>query len=240
MSLSVISRVIGGDSKRFALSNEQTAIKLDPDILSGWQRLRIGMRFAIPDTGGNLTGTPLLAFGLLSNPSANCANGPLTNSCGHFVGLLTPSSTWTRSTNSWEESTTRITRRVGSTIDAETDTDGVFVPHGAATYRGGMIIEFDRSTPSLWDIDLITPGSDAECAIDISESAMIAGMEYEPGGAGISGAIGYSGGGQSHTTEQVTVDEGTDGELNALCIAWNKTSPMLEIEDVYWSVNEYA
>lgn len=236
MSLTVLSRTVdSATDKRFVLSNEQTAIVMDPATISGWTVLRIGIRYVIPDTGSNLTGSPNFCFGLSAAPTANFANGPLSSDCTHFVGMFQQSSTWTRGTNSYEDTTTVLTRRVGATIDAETDTDGLFVPHAEDTVRGGLIIRFDRSTPSLWDIRKLTASSDANCANDVTQSQFITAMETALESS-VQTAMGYTSGGQGDTTEQVTVDEATDGDLTSICIAWNRTTPVMEISDIAYAV----
>ena len=236
MSLSVVTRTIGTVDQRFSLANEQTAIVMDPTILPGWKRLRIGCRFVMPDTGGSITGTPLFCFGLLSAPSALCANGPLTGACSHFVGLYQTAATLTRAT-SYQFTNTAVTKKVGATVGSHTDSDNQFIPLLEDTARGIMIIEFDRTDPANWVTRYHGPGSTSQAHTDKAQSVLIAGMESEPGGTGVYGTLGYSSGGYS--TETIAVDESGDGALNAICVAWNKSS-VVEFSDICYSVNEYS
>ena len=236
MSLSVVTRTIGTADQRFRLANEQTAIVMDPTILSGWKRLRIGCRFVIPDTGAAITGTPLFCFGLLSAPSALCANGPLTSSCSHFIGLYQTSASLSRSTT-YQFTNTNVTTKVGGTVGAHTDTDNQYIPLLEDTVRAIMIIEFDRTDPANWVTHFHGPGITSQAHTDKSQAELIAGMESEPVGSGVYGTLGYSTGGYS--TETVAVDESGDGALNAICVAWNKSS-VVEFSDICYSVNEYS
>src|SRR5207247_6157852 len=49
--------------------------------------------------------------------------------------------------------------------------------------------------------------------------------------AGINTALSYT----AHSQPTLAVDESTNGTLNSICVAWDRTAAKLHISDLFWS-----
>jgi len=187
---------------------------------SSWTTLRIGMRYALTDAGASLGTGPELWFGLLASPSANMANGPLTGSTSHFVGVRLHTN-WTRSTSptryassmdfSKRVSATTTNVAVGSNVTGA-DPDNV---------KPAIIFQMRKvGTNPVLEIVTATSGGAL-----INTTMTLAGLKVAMNAATMADAetaldtvvAGYS----LLDTNSLSVNEAANGDLTAICLAWN-------------------
>lgn len=239
MSTSIVSRTISSvDDQRIVLSNSQIAVPLSVDS-ADWTKLRVGIRCSVTDSGANLALTNPGGFflGLMASPSADMANGPLGNSTSHYIGFLNDASTWTRTAGQgYFAGGTSCGTKVGSTYSQDVDFDDAAFRFN--TGRCAWIIELDKTNPASWDMDLVRCYQAADLALDISQELFLSAMEFQPMGSGVATLLGYTGTGQSFTSFSRTVDEGTNGTLNAVVVGWSSAVVDLEISDLAYTISE--
>ena len=236
MSTSILSRVISVTDKRIVLSNSHAAIKLDHVLINNntWSNIRIGCRIQMGDTGADITGTPKFFFGLLSNPSAGMANGPLGTSTSHFFGIDTDNATWIRGSNAYTQTSFHVGTKVGTTESLAVDSnfDDFAIGYSLSTVRNALVIDFSR--PSAWSANVVHPYNDTTAAIDISQAQLLESMILSP----LTAAGTLFGYGTSTALSNVgrTVDEGTNGQLNSICMGWDRSSAVMEFSDIVYAV----
>lgn len=221
----------------FLIDSEKTAKVPNGQIgvplpFSTWSSIRIGLRFALEDTGANLAGTPRLIYGLTSG-SSNWFADP---SCAHFVGVKSRIVTWTRSvltnniflsgTNMWQP-----LKKIGVT---ETNASGVT---GATTYvgltRSGLplygvdFLHITKGSPN-YTLQTLDPSTSNAAYTSITETNFLNLMESEAVTTSISpwGTLVYS------TAQTLAVDEVVDGTLDHLFLSWDRSSPALLLADI--------
>lgn len=238
MSVSIDTVTIGGiEDRRLVLANAQAARVID--IGTNWTRIRIGIRGALNDSGASIAGTPRIYIGMLSSPSAGLANGPLTGSTSHFVGLVQGSATLTRNASPlaysgvWANGS--YAKKVGATITAIGGGNVTgWLSANPSTYRNIVAAEILKGSPNF-TINIIAPN--LSTVHDVSLANFISAMEVSTITAmgtylnGIYGGIYNS----SSLSGSLAVSEATNGFLDAVCVAWDKNSPVLNISDVIWA-----
>jgi len=207
------------------------------DIGTNWQQLRIAVRVALDDTGANITGTPLFYIGVLSSPSANVANGPLSATTSHFVGLRSSAATWTRVATPivyyQVSSPFQAIKRVNTTNTTAAITGTFNIPSVGSNCRWPILVQITKGNPN-YTIQVSYPNGTVT-ALDITKigfDGYLDGTGTTQMEAYIEGIQGFNAN-RMITSSAVTVavDEGTNGGLNAICLAWDKTAVM-RISDV--------
>ena len=185
---------------------------LPADILTGWTGIRIGFRMLMGDSGANLTGTPLLAFGLCSGGTDIMGDATTT----HFVGGLTADATWTRATSPTRYSFAPFNamKRVGVT-----DTIG-----GDMVASCTLLNQFNR----VFYLDITKGSPNYTLSLFYGSSSTSSGVstavfqqEFRASVPAISTPAHTQGAGVT-----VAVDEGVDGTLDHLCFSWDKSTVM--------------
>lgn len=231
MSVDIDTVTIGTEDRRLVLTNAQAARVLA--VGSTWNSIRIGIRFAFDDTGANLTGTPNFLVGMLSNPveaGGMLSNGPLSGAAtSHFIGIRNTDATWTRSAGyySIDANTFQATKKVGSTTSngSAVLTGQTSVMEAApATNHSIMIVFLIKGSP--WTVYFARNASTSET--HKTQADLITALEASDPYA----TLGYA----ATPQPTLTVDEATDGYLNAVCVAWDRTTPALRIADVMYSI----
>lgn len=241
MSAPTISRytINSVEDRHIVLSNSTIARKLE--IGTNWNTLRILVRLSFDDFGANLTGTPRFWLGVLSNPSANVANGPLGSTTSHFVGGVTGHTTWTRSTTPTRyymanAAAFTMGKKVGGTT---TLTNGTLFFHFYAqpsSIRTLFGVEIIKGSPNytIHFLDHWYDGSTlvADVPLYVMQKCMTASTLNNAISTYLPAATYGTYGSLSVTT---AVDEGTDGPLNAICCAWDQVTPVCRISDLLWA-----
>jgi hypothetical protein len=240
MSVTIDTVSIGAetDDRRLVLANAQAARVIN--IGTSWTQIRIGVRFAFDDTGADILTNPGFWLGMLASPSASMANGPLTAATSHFVGFLSTQATWTR--ENAPNTTYRLTssaggtsvKRVGNTTTASAAGGGkntTWVSAVPASRRNVHGVEITKGAPNF-NIRLLSAVSAP--VTDITSAQFLTAM----GQTTIAQAATYLQSlGSSYTStdnDNIAVSEATDGFLNAICVAWNRTPNSVHISDIAW------
>lgn len=239
MSVSINTITIGGiEDRRLNLSNSQAARVIT--IGTSWTRLRVGIRFAFDDYGANILTTPRLYLGAISSPSVGMANGPLTNATSHFVGLITATATWARNAPSpvWYNLATgsMYAKKINSTISTVAGTNVSVGVSGQPNLRRNIIlVDILKGSPNF-TITICMPSGVAITG-DVTQSAHLAEAMSK---SALTDAATYiasieTGSYVGNATGALAVDEGANGFLNAVCVAWDRSSPSLNISDLMWA-----
>lgn len=237
MSVEIDSVTISSiEDRRMVLTNSQAARVIN---IGTWTRMRVFIRFALNDFGANITGTPRLYVGLLSNPSAGLANGPLTATTSHFVGLINALATWTRNagppvyysfaTNTW------FAKKIGATIT--TTTGGLsqpFLTTVEANRRAIFGVELTKTDAVTTNVRIMNPGTSSPLDVSLVQMRTAIEISLLTGAATyLSGVVGTNY--EASANGNVTTNEGVDGVLNAVCVAWDRVNPAIRISDLMWA-----
>lgn len=222
MASTILLRTFSGvDDKRIVLTNSNFARPFS--IPSGWTKLRVALRISITDTGGDITSNPRLAMGLCSGSSNIFLDATTT----HFVGALQDEATWSRQAGP----PVRYVEPAGGWVPAKrvgsTTTKG-------ATFYGSALIMFDATTANrsakFVDIEKGSPnytlnifGREQNAASDVSPEQFLAQAEL---------ATPTITNHSLRTAQTIAVNEGTDGVLDHVCVAWDRSAPNIEISDI--------
>jgi hypothetical protein len=214
---------LGGGEKIVRMSNARFARLPSALVFTSWNTIRVALRVRMSDSGANLTGTPVLAFGLCAGTSNIIGDATTT----HFVGVQSVGATWTRATapTRYTLADIRPTKKVNTTTTS-----------GASTILNSSI--FHTAFFKLYFVD-ITKGSPnytfqmfgptAASSVDATAS------DFLTHSVALSPALANHAQGTSRT---LAVDEGADGTLSAACVFWNQVASIFEIAD--WSVIKLA
>ena len=217
---------------RLTLSNSQWAATFS--FGTDWTRLRIGWRFCIQDSGANITGTPKMMIGVLADPLPGMTNGPLGTSTSHFFGVKTSKPTWSRIGGSYYDIgggsplPYQIITRVGS-VETVNPVASNFIParqlSSQTDHRIVGIMEITKGSPNF----TLSGWYHASGLFDMAFYDLYRAMEIDPFSTGYWNALGpvYSG-----TGDTLAVDEATNGYFNSVCVAWNRSSPVVYFSDI--------
>lgn len=246
MAVSIDTVTIGSvEDRRLCLSNGQVARKINLTT-SSWSKLRMFFRVSVDDTGANLTGTPRFCWGFMSNPSAGVGNGPLSATTSHYVGVKTNISTWSRQSASGSapiryylntSSAMAIGTRVGTTESFTNASNFFHVSANPSTVRCGIGFEIEKITGSLYTLRGAECWANPTGMADISIDSLNVIMETEDFITALTENYTDQGLGSYGITPNInkTVDEATNGYLNAIVFGWDQTTPRIRISDVMWS-----
>ena len=198
-----------------------------PHGLTGWTKLRIGIRWCMRDSGAEINNPaqagfqPLFSVGLCSG-SANIFGDA---SVQHWVGVKTTGTSWPRIAGpptGYQLFPTQSGKTVGTTFTLATNwlsATGYILSDVAGGNRGCWLVDITKGSPNYTiggyarangnagDISLAT--FQTEAAIDVptlAEHSVV-------------------------NVASVAVDEGTNGTLDHVCFHWNRETPEIEISD---------
>lgn len=241
MSVTITQVTIGSvDDKRLTLGNAQWAAKLD--IGTNWTKLRVGMRFAFSDLSVNVFGSPQLFLGVMAQPASSLTNGPLSDSCNHFLGYRSADASWTRvnGASDYYTGTTNnaVTKKVLSTITTGQATSvNYHFSYKETANRNIMMVEVEKIDSTNTDVTHAVPTSIVADTGDFTAEEHATAMEHETltGAANYLGALASDGDvGGELATKRMTTDETADGEWNSIVVAWNRTNPLLYISEMFF------
>lgn len=236
VTIEEITALAGDTERRLVLSNSQWAAKLNAGAT--WNTLRIGIRGWITNWGASLIATPRLYMGVCSDPNAGFANGPLSGAnCKHFVGMRTDTSTAADTFgNQYDFSTNNAgCVQVGATVNkANIGSNSLPFSYTALDNRLVCILEMVKGSP--WTAELVLHAYSGTIS-DLSKDNFINAMEVET----MTDVKNYL---SAVSTSYVTtgprnmpaVDEGTNGDLNSICIAWNRSIPSFHFSDFFFAI----
>jgi len=212
---------------RIRLSNSNFARLWSSDVGTSWTTIRVGCRMSMEDSGASLTSTPRFAFGICSGTSNLFMDATTT----HWMGAVSGATGWVRATassvvyynlNDGISNPLYLSKRIGGTLTVGTLLLGgsCGVPDCTVAARQCLFLDitkgspnftckiFQNSTPSVVDVTLATYLSQLPLT-----TPTITGHSQ---GSGIT----------------IAIDEATNGYFNAVNVAWDRTSPAIEISDI--------
>lgn len=197
---------------RIVMTNARFARPLPSAFLSGWTKIRVALFLQLVDSAADITGTPRFAVGLCAG-STNIIGDTTTD---HFVGVMSTSATWTRSTSAIRYSSIiGPSKRVGTTITPGTAFATTMTMH--------------TTNPALFFVD-ITKGSPNYTVQGFYNAAVGAAATTEANFLSISVMAV-----PAHTNhvlpaaQTIAADEDVDGVLNHACVWWNQTTPTISV-----------
>ena len=233
MSVEIKTVAFADETKRLALGNAHWAATITAG--TSWNRIRVGCRVTLDDTGANRTGTPRLYMGMLSAPSAGLTNGPLNAGTSHFVGTMPDDSTWTRLPGggggpSYQASGQTLGKKVaGTRTMGGASLDQRFSFDDSTPYRMILLCEIEKGSPNF----TITSHSNPIPPVDHSLVLLERCLESSSFAGAMSLLSGYT---ASSTT--IAVDESSDGFLNAVCLGWSLTTSKLNVGEILYAIYE--
>lgn len=202
--------------KRIVLGNSQWAGLLDAG--TDWNIITIAGRVAFDTNTASILGTPRMYIGVLANPTSGLAEGPLNNSCTHFLGFVSNRSPWTLSNisgvNQWTGNSTLYGRKIGSTLATGGSNIGWRVSAAAATNRWGFIVRITKGSPNF----TVEAGYNAGTVDDVSLASVNTSLEIQTFSSACS-ALSLNAGSQ----QAFAIDEATNGYFNSVCLAWDRS-----------------
>jgi hypothetical protein len=212
--------------KSLVISQSQVARTMD--IASGWGKLRIGATLALDGPEASIGGTPRLMMGL----SNGVSNLPFSSTPGHFLGMRTNITTmgYSSSFRSYAlgDDECQLYHNAGGVVTTKdisivsvgnmglSDATAVY-DEGAGNGLSTFYLDFERVDATTMRILLasqrvLTGGNQGMKEEKFKESMTLEDIED----ANVFGT-------QIATLPRsMTFDEGTDGVLDSICIAWDQ------------------
>jgi hypothetical protein len=220
---------------RVVLRNAHVAQKLS--IGTAWTTLRIGMRVSFTDIGENIHGQPRLWIGVMTTPTAGMTNGPLSLTAPHFLGISTNVINLARAAGPpvrWDFSgagSMRYVKLVDGTVTETLAAPTLRFP-GSTTVRWPFILQIVKGAPN-YTLSFCYPngagyGDHSEATlVNAMDSATLA-AATAVFNAAVAGSVGDS----SAASISLAVDEGADGDLDSICVAWDRSYPAMHLSEL--------
>lgn len=211
---------------RLALLNGEAARWFS--FLDDWNVLRVGIHYALNGNGANIGGDPAIVFGV----SAGRENGFLSGATDHFCGVKITGSSFTHNagTPNYYTNPTGVApvKKIGTTQTAGTSMGVTCYMPADVAYRGVMILQITKGSPNFSLLFAGPVGGSGAVSADVTDAQFLEMMELASLGSIGTVKSGYGVG----STQTLAIDEGTDGLLDSVNFAWNKTAVPLEISAV--------
>jgi hypothetical protein len=228
MSVIITGRKIGGvTDQRSSLGNDQIIRTIN--VGNTWNKIRVGLRMCIvPQT--NITGTPKFYVGVCNSTNAAGNNGAGSRVTNHFLGMLSTSATWTFTNGAFAPffavAFTAV-KRIG-TIDTTDGANNATITASAPLLRCFLAVDIDKTNPSAVTVEFIGISNANTGVFDVSLTDFFTQLKSDP--------VVFTGYSKFSLSTTLTINEGTDGILNAVNISWMKTLERMEFSDVSYHV----
>lgn len=245
MSLSIDTVTIGGvEDRRMVLNNADAGGYVSAGV-ANWTKIRIGVRWALDDTGGNIGGTPRLYLGVHQSPNDGFANGPVGALTSFFLGFINNSATFTRNAGPpvFYSGVSNLTsygwKNIGG-FGTVSGTSAAFTISGApSTNRSLFIVEIQRNAsnvnvrfcgpqttiaPDCADLNILKVAVEMDATNATNLTAVGQWLQANLGGTWNGNTVGTIG----FTLAQSEV-------LNAVAVGW-EPGTNLRISDLYYSI----
>lgn len=207
-----------GSDRRLELGAAEAVRKMV--YADDWTVMRIGLQYGFNDVASNITGTPVLRFGVCSGSDDVIVNPTAV----HAIGMVPTAATWTYNAGAPSyfscSTTSSAFKRVGATYTNVTFTGFNMFSTANSTQRGGMFLQITKGSPN-YTLQRFFQSSAASAQVDLTDANFAAAMEASLM-TEIAGITGQGGSTPSITT--LPVDEGVDGILDHLFVYWERTS----------------
>jgi hypothetical protein len=217
---------LGTDSqlKQF---NGQIYRRLEAASATSWTKIRIGIRFSVGVSYNPATaifGTPRLYLGMCNFDKG----GPATMSqVAHFIGLRNTGTAPPANGGgtSWTFAMSP-SMRVNSIFTDATGLGGTYRTSDGTTLCMAAV-EINKTTPGATVISHFRPTNSVTGIFNVTQDSFLEQMENST-----PSLTGYS---YNASGTTFNVDEATNGVLDSVCLAWDRTSIPLWIADICWS-----
>lgn len=228
MASSILLRNIAAvDDKRIVLANSNF-VRL-PGIGSSWNKIRVAVLLSMTDTGSNLTSTPKLAVGICSGYSNIFLDATTT----HWCGFLSNSATWSRIAgppvgyNIGAALPWFAAKRIGSTTtingSAVNGISNTVLYDAATANRTALYVTITKGSPNF-TFSIFSRNTPVNS--DVTPATFVAQAEILAPTITNHGPDNGTGG----TT--VAIDEVTNGTFDHVAVAWDRTTPNIEVSDL--------
>lgn len=216
------------DDQRVQLVNSNFARPWDTVAIgTGWTKIRVACRLSITDSGSNVTSTPRFAIGICSG-STNIFQDATTT---HFCGIMSNNATWSRIVgppvgyNIGASGTWVVTKRIGAVTTSNTSIGGLvnstFYDVTTAN-RTAFFITITKGSPTF-TIQIFTRSS--ATASDVALAEFLTQVEL------VTPTIANHGL-NTASNNTIAIDEAVDGFFDHACVAWDRTTPNIEVSDL--------
>jgi len=239
-------------NRNFASGNQRYLNITNEDYLrpisigTGWNRIRIGMLYALGTVSENAW--PIRSASLQLGVCNGIQNSPLTQNCTHAFGFGTPNEisnttasnvfTYNAGTsgNSYFSSTAYIFWRVAAGTHTTSATGGLTVTApsnttlgGALARRGLLIVDINKSALVSGNITQgAMSGAVAHNARDLTSSDLYSALEWYASAPTIQGtALNFLALGNS-----LAFNESVNGGLDTVCLTWNMYTVPLQLYEL--------
>lgn len=209
---------------RIQLANSNFARPLPAALVGAWTKIRVGVRLIMDNTAADLGSTPKFSIGLCSGSTNLLLDATTT----HFVGVQSTLSSWTYTAGppvfyGTNNITFSPTKRVGSTVTQGTalGTGAKFMADPTTTNRFMFFVDITTGSPNF--TIAVPMYRDLSTAGDVTLTNFLAQVELASPSFTLHGAV---------SGQTLAVNEGVDGTLNHATVAWDRTTPVIEICDL--------
>ncbi len=213
------------DDVRIKLTNSNFVRPWSSSIGTNWTKIRVAARISIEDSGASIVSTPRFAFGICSGTS----NIFMDATTVHWCGVCSDGSVISRTAGPPAYysggNIYRAAKRIGSTLTIGSDITGGYTDVGLAVdcttqNRQVICLDITKGNP---DFTIGGIMKYPNTAADISLAAYLSGISVAtPGFTNHTQFAGVT----------LAIDEATYGYFNAVNIAWDRSSPAIEISDL--------
>jgi len=204
---------------RVRLTNSNCARLWSSDVGTAWTKIRVGCRMSIENTGASITSTPRFAFGICSGTS-NIFMDPTTT---HWAGFLTNATTMPFYSNGNYTTSGEcvVAKRISSTLTIGSIIASNFSTQDCTTAARSMLcLDITKGSPNFTFqafYNQTLPTADVPLATYISQLTLTT-PAFSNHGFG--------------TAQTLAIDETTNGFFNAVNVAWDRSSPAIELSDI--------
>lgn len=231
-----ISIVTVGSEKQVSISDDQMGRIME--VGSDWTQLMIIARLTFTDLGSNPGAGPDVQLGVMTDPTANMANGP-QGSLSHFVGVDSAGTSWTRNAGPpvyYSGATSWRVKKVGATRTSAGGSGTVFSADPSRRQCWG--VEIIKGSPN-WTIRDVRPNSlsvvNALLDVTIDDFTHLLEQANATGMRDVLNVNTGSTSSYSSTGNTTAIDEATNGFLTSVVLTWNRATFLLRASDLWFS-----
>ncbi len=233
MSANVVNRSISGllSDNKLVLNSSRAARKMS--FGTGWNTIRMAFRVSVSGSG-NLSSTPVFAFGLCSG-TQNVMGDAVTDA---FVGGIFSGSTWTYTHDGHVPyySPSQGFKFMGKTGTVYQDGDPTGPPFVSANYTGirqTIEIEIAKLNSSTIAVEAVLAVGSSYITKDTPDTTFLGAVLTSSGRNPFSDYLGnHDADGYNTYSTPTRVTLLNPNTLDSICFSWNHTGANIEISDV--------
>lgn len=215
----------GTSDKRILLSNSNFARTWNTTLGTNWTKLRVALRYTMTNTAANLTGTPRFAIGVCAGTNNIFQDA----TCSNFVGMVTGAATWSYLGGPppyYNNQAPVAATKVGATLTlgGAMPASGTFYITGnpGVTNRTIVFLDVTKGVGTNITLRAFFQSGAITRDIDYDQFLLLAEM-LTPAATTFT---------LSAEVSAPPVTESVNGYLNSVNVAWDRTSPAIQICDI--------